>query len=513
MKDTKIRRFLSSVLVGTCLMMPSVVKADGKIEVNEEVLNSTSKTYMLNKEESTKIKDIVVTFNDEKIEFDQQPIIKDGRTKVPFRAIFESMGTIVFYRNTDRSILGLTRDGDVIIHKIGTNEATINGEVKKFDSSSEVINDRTLIPVRMVAELLNAEVEWKDKERKVEIEKEITTNDYNRKIRGILECALNQNFNPEDYKRYLEYQFNNWDMDPKQVILNVNMDLDRELVEREKDVQLYNQYGPYTVKVPLLLAKEEDETVIEDVNDELVLVNKFNVFPEDYEPDLGNMLNALDLYIDNMNYWSLDSWAHVDCYLKENAYNAFVELNNDYANFLGNSYGLSEPNATISKNEYIHGLKNDNLYLAGRLPGFTYKEKLYYRSSNTREELLTGLTFMADGRTYYGEDYITNYKQRLGYELTEKENRYYVNYQDKDERYAWLQENSWKYGYVQRYPDDKEAITRVLPNYDMYRYVGKEVAKIMHEENLCLEEYWAKYKNPSKYTTTEDSVKKLLLKY
>ena len=127
-------------------------------------ITSSMPNMVLAKSESTNNKEIKVYFNDERIEFDQQPIIVDGRTKVPFRAIFESMGTVVYYRQSDGSILGLSRDGDVIQHKIGTNKATINGVEKTYDSVSEIINDRTLIPVRMVSDLLSAKVEWDSKD-------------------------------------------------------------------------------------------------------------------------------------------------------------------------------------------------------------------------------------------------------------------------------------------------------------------------------------------------------------
>lgn len=55
--------------------------------------------------------------------------------------------------------------------------------------------------------------------------------------------------------------------------------------------------------------------------------------------------------------------------------------------------------------------------------------------------------------------------------------------------YDWLEENSYKYGFIKRYPADKVDITGISNESWHYRYVGKEVAKIMYEENLCLEEY------------------------
>lgn len=55
--------------------------------------------------------------------------------------------------------------------------------------------------------------------------------------------------------------------------------------------------------------------------------------------------------------------------------------------------------------------------------------------------------------------------------------------------YTWLQENAYRYGFIQRYPDDKVDITGISYEPWHYRYVGEAVALEMHEQNLCLEEY------------------------
>lgn len=60
--------------------------------------------------------------------------------------------------------------------------------------------------------------------------------------------------------------------------------------------------------------------------------------------------------------------------------------------------------------------------------------------------------------------------------------------------YQWLDENAWKYGFIKRYPSDKTDITGISNEPWHYRYVGKDAAKTMKEENLCLEEYLEQYK-------------------
>ena len=61
--------------------------------------------------------------------------------------------------------------------------------------------------------------------------------------------------------------------------------------------------------------------------------------------------------------------------------------------------------------------------------------------------------------------------------------------QMETEDQKWLMENSWKYGFILRYPLDKSDITGVIFEPWHYRYVGKKAAKEITEQNLTLEEY------------------------
>ena len=54
-----------------------------------------------------------------------------------------------------------------------------------------------------------------------------------------------------------------------------------------------------------------------------------------------------------------------------------------------------------------------------------------------------------------------------------------------------MQENAHKYGFILRYPKDKEDITEIIYEPWHYRYVGKEHAETIMSNGLCLEEYVA----------------------
>ncbi len=59
----------------------------------------------------------------------------------------------------------------------------------------------------------------------------------------------------------------------------------------------------------------------------------------------------------------------------------------------------------------------------------------------------------------------------------------------------WLMENCWKYGFILRYPLGKSEYTGIIYEPWHYRYVGKEVAQYITENELCLEEYWQLVEN------------------
>lgn len=72
-------------------------------------------------------------------------------------------------------------------------------------------------------------------------------------------------------------------------------------------------------------------------------------------------------------------------------------------------------------------------------------------------------------------------------------------YQELDAGFAdteagiWLKEHCSEYGFILRYPEGKEGITGIEFEPWHFRYVGKDAARIIMEEELCLEEFWDKY--------------------
>ncbi|MET3293160.1 UNVERIFIED_CONTAM: D-alanyl-D-alanine carboxypeptidase [Brevibacillus sp. OAP136] len=68
----------------------------------------------------------------------------------------------------------------------------------------------------------------------------------------------------------------------------------------------------------------------------------------------------------------------------------------------------------------------------------------------------------------------------------------------------WLKENSWKYGFILRYPEDKADITGISYEPWHYRYIGLPHSAIMQERHLTLEQYLDALRNEKDMTAIVD---------
>lgn len=102
---------------------------------------------------------ITVTLNGDKIDFDVQPQLINDRTMVPLRKIFEAMGAYVDWYGDTQTVVA-TKDDKVVTAKIDDTKLYINGEVKTLDVPPMIVDGRTLVPARFVAESFGANVDW-----------------------------------------------------------------------------------------------------------------------------------------------------------------------------------------------------------------------------------------------------------------------------------------------------------------------------------------------------------------
>lgn len=102
---------------------------------------------------------VLVTLDGDTIDFDQGALLINSRVLVPVRKVFEALGGTVTWNNDEQKVTGQV-DDDTIELTIGSQTAYINGEPYTLDVPAQIVNSRTLVPVRFVAESLGKEVAW-----------------------------------------------------------------------------------------------------------------------------------------------------------------------------------------------------------------------------------------------------------------------------------------------------------------------------------------------------------------
>ena len=124
---------------------------------------------------SVNAKEIELYMFGKEIKTDVAPVIENGRTLVPVRAISESGMEADVSWNSRTKAVTVIKDDLEIVFTIGERKVYVNGETTNLDVPAKLISDRTMIPVRFVGETLNYEVNWDDENRRVIIDEKSTS--------------------------------------------------------------------------------------------------------------------------------------------------------------------------------------------------------------------------------------------------------------------------------------------------------------------------------------------------
>lgn len=102
---------------------------------------------------------ISVLLDGEYVAFDVAPTIVDGRTMVPLRAIFEALGATVDWQQETQTVVSIKGDTDITL-KINGTTLYKNGEAITLDVPAQLVENRTLVPVRAISEAYGCYVDW-----------------------------------------------------------------------------------------------------------------------------------------------------------------------------------------------------------------------------------------------------------------------------------------------------------------------------------------------------------------
>ena len=174
------------------------------------------------------------------------------------------------------------------------------------------------------------------------------------------------------------------------------------------------------------------------------LVNKYNYLDKDYVPN--NLVSVTGIY------------ARDKAQLVDVAYDNFVKMADD-----------------------------------ARKNSLTIKVTTGYRSYDFQSTLYNNYV-KADGvknaDTYSARPGYSEHQLGYSADLTNAKNVSFDEFETTEE-YKWLKDNAHKYGFILRYPKDKEYITGYMFESWHYRYVGVDIATYIYENNITYEEYYA----------------------
>ncbi len=109
-----------------------------------------------------------ILISGKEVKLDTPPLISSGRTLIPVRAIASSLGATVLWDEREQKIT--IRQGTTVIEfEIGDDSMKVNGKSMDLDVPPQIINGRTVIPLRALVESLKLNIEWDDATQTVEI--------------------------------------------------------------------------------------------------------------------------------------------------------------------------------------------------------------------------------------------------------------------------------------------------------------------------------------------------------
>lgn len=155
---------------------------------------------------------------------------------------------------------------------------------------------------------------------------------------------------------------------------------------------------------------------------------------------------------------------------------------------------LVEYNGKLVDSSIINDL--DNMFKDAKKDGVNLKINTAYRDKEEQQDIYDRRikAYKNEGMTDKAAIEKTNSEvQKPGY--SEHETGLAIDFsnpsnpEDNEPMWEWLNANSYKYGFILRYPKDKIDITKVSNEEWHYRYVGKDIAKEMENTGECLEEY------------------------
>ena len=261
---------------------------------------------------------IRILLNNRFISCEQNPVIVEGRTLVPMRAIFEALGAEVNWDGDTRTATGV-KDGRTVAVSIDKNEIVVDGTSKEIDVPAQIINDYTMIPVRAVAEAYDCIVSWNGYHRYVIIS---PANQKPYKIEAIKDGEVTGTAEFDSYGRLVKLTGSGV-FDPFFININGNSYLD-DFFRYDADI-LYDGNNIETIKYTFKNGDSEQRTFA--YKDNLLIADDY-VYGHNrykYDDDICHIDDGYDE--NNIDYYKFNLDGLVETYTK---YDGSLEWNDEY---------------------------------------------------------------------------------------------------------------------------------------------------------------------------------------
>ena len=295
----------------------------------------------------------------------------------------------------------------------------------------------------------------------------------------IAKISGNKEFVNNNFDIYCEIEY----YDNKDFLLNVNRLIDKGY--NSNDINNIN-YKNDTDLTDYLVNNYVDN-ISKWIEYDFFKTENIERYLKNFDGDYKNTIVQVNIGLDKPYYEDVNIIEEYSSTVLANKYNKLD------SNFVPDDITLldkcSEGKAYLSKEAKE---AYDNLCMASIDAGLSLSVNSAYRSYEDQQEIYD--TYYS----LYGQSYVDKYVARPGYsehqtglalDVKSKNSNLFIN----SKEYSWMLDNAYKYGFVLRYPKDKEDIT----GYDFeawhFRYVGVDIAKYIYENNITYDEYYVMF--------------------
>ena len=318
---------------------------------------------------------------------------------------------------------------------------------------------------------------------------------YNSNLIYIIES---ENYNKDKLDLYMNYTLKNIDIDYLKIFNLINHEN-----FKEKNIDKYisylknynnidgiikyvNDYSDYDIKL--------DTTTLSFISEKYFIIDYLdrylNYYNSNKNLEYKEIVTRINSNLDYEFYTdSKEANISKDMYTLVNKYN-YLDENYTPENLVTITGKYARDKAELVEIAYENFIKMAD---AASKENLTIKITTGYRSYNFQSILYNNYV-KADGvknaDTYSARPGYSEHQLGYSADLTNANNVSFDDFENTDE-YNWLQNNAYKYGFILRYPKDKEYITGYIFESWHYRYVGVDIATYIHEHNITYEEYYA----------------------